>query len=320
MSHLLIVGLAWCLLAGAAFAAETFPNRPLRLVVPTGAGGVTDILARILAERMRGGLGHQVIVDNRTGAGGIVGTDIVAKATPDGYTLLMVFPSHAVNPSLNAKLPYDTINDFAPITLVSRVVQVLLVGNNLPVQSVKELIAYAKARPKQVNFGTVGRGSFGHLSAELFAAQAGLEMVHVSYKGSPQIMQALLSGEVQVYFNVPISSLAQIRAGKVRALGVSTPERLAILPEVPTIAEAALPGYEAIAWNGILAPAKTPKPVIDRIHREVIAALRATDIQEKLISQAIEPVGNTPEEFARIIRTDVAKWAEVLKRAGVTPN
>jgi tripartite-type tricarboxylate transporter receptor subunit TctC len=320
VSRLLTVGLSWCLLTGAALAAETFPNRPLRLVVPTGAGGVTDILARILAERMRGGFGHQVIVDNRTGAGGIVGTDIVAKATPDGYTLLMVFPSHAVNPSLNAKLPYDTINDFAPITLVSRVVQVLLVNNSLPVQNVKELIAYAKARPRQVNYGTVGRGAFGHLSAELFAAQAGLEMVHVSYKGSPQIMQALIGGEVQVYFNVPISSLAQIRAGKVRALGVSTPERLAILPEVPTIAEAALPGYEAIAWNGILAPAKTPKPVIDRIHREVVAALRAPDILEKLTSQAIDPVGNTPEEFAKIIRADVAKWAEVLKRAGVNPN
>ncbi|RPI41195.1 MAG: tripartite tricarboxylate transporter substrate binding protein [Betaproteobacteria bacterium] len=301
-------------------AADAYPTRPIRLIVPSGAGGVTDILARILAERMRGSLGQQVVVDNRPGAGGIVGSDIVAKAAPDGYTLLMVFPSHAVNPSLNAKMPYDTVADFAPITLVSRVSQVLLVHPNMPVKSVRELIAHAKARPKELNFGSVGKGSLGHLSGELFASRAGLELVHVAYKGAPQIMAALLSGEVQVYFNVPISALSQIRAGKVRALGVSTRERLGALPEVPTIAESGLPGYESIGWNGILAPARTPRPAIDRMHREVVAALRAPDIQAQLAAQAIDSVGNSPEEFAKIIGADVAKWADVLKRAGIRPD
>ena len=301
-------------------AAESYPSRPIRLVVPTGAGGVTDILARILAERMRDGLRQQVVVDNRPGAGGIIGSDIVAKALPDGYTLLMVFPSHPVNPSLNAKMPYDTVNDFAPISLVSRVSQVLLVHPSLPVTTVKELIAYAKARPKQLNYGTVGRGSFGHVSTELFASQAGIDLVHITYKGVPQIIGAMLSGEIQVYFNVPISSIGQIKAGKMRALGVTRSERLPMLPDVPTIAEAALPGFEAIGWNGILAPAATPRAIVDRVHREIAAALRTPEVLAQLNAQGIEAVGNTPEEFARIIRTDVAKWSQVLRRAGVQPS
>jgi tripartite-type tricarboxylate transporter receptor subunit TctC len=301
-------------------AAEMYPTRPVRLVVPVGAGGVTDILARILAERVREGLRQQIVVDNRPGAGGIIGSDIVAKAAADGYTLLMVFPSHAVNPSLNAKMPYDTVKDFAPVTMVSRVSQVLLVHPSMPVTNVKELIAYAKARPKQLNFGTVGRGSFGHVTSELFALQAGLDLVHVTYKAVPQIIGALLSGEIQVYFNVPISSIGQIRAGKMRALGVTKSERLALLPEVPTIAEAALPGFEAIGWNGILAPAATPRAIVDRLNREIVAALRTPEVLAQLTAQAIDPVGNTPEEFAKIIRADVAKWANVLMRAGIQPN
>lgn len=314
---------AFALMGACVFgaqAAEPYPVRPVRLIVPTGAGGVTDILARILAERMRAGLGQQIVVDNRTGASGIIGTNIVAKATPDGYTLLMVFPSHAVNPSLNKKLPYDSVNDFEPITLVSRVSQVLLVHPNLPAKNVKELIALAKAKPKQLNFGTVGKGAFGHLSAELFAARAGIELVHVAYKGSPQIMTALLSNEVQIYFNVPISALSLIRAGKVRALGVSTLERLAILPDVPTIAESALPGFEAIAWNGILAPKKTPRAIVDRLQQEIVAALKSPEVKTQLEAQAIDAVGNTPEEFGKIMRADIAKWAEVLKRAGIQPE
>ena len=303
-----------------AQAADAYPSRPIRMVVPTGAGGVTDILARILAERMREGLRQQVVVDNRPGAGGVIGSDIVAKAQPDGYTLLMVFPSHPVNPSLNSKMPYDTVNDFAPITMVSRVSQVLLVNPSLPVTTVKELIAYARARPKQLNFGTVGRGSFGHVSTELFAMQAGIELVHVTYKGVPQIIGALLSGEIQVYFNVPISAIGQIRAGKMRALGVTRSERLPMLPEVPTIAEAALPGFEAIGWNGILAPAATPRPIIDRLHREIVASLRHPEVLAQLTAQGIEPVGNMPEEFGKIIRADIAKWAQVLRRAGVQSN
>ena len=318
MRHLFALLASFC--CSLAQAADAYPSRPIRMVVPTGAGGVTDILARILAERMRDGLRQQVVVDNRPGAGGIIGSDIVAKAQPDGYTLLMVFPSHPVNPSLNSKMPYDTVKDFAPITMVSRVSQVLLVHPSLPVTSVKELIAYAKARPKQLNFGTVGRGSFGHVSTELFAMQAGIELVHVTYKGVPQIIGALLSGEIQIYFNVPISAIGQIRAGKMRALGVTRSERLAMLPEVPTIAEAALPGFEAIGWNGILAPAATPQTIVDRLHREIVTSLRHPEVLTQLTAQGIEPVGNTPEEFGKIIRADVAKWAQVLRRAGVQSN
>lgn len=290
------------------------------MVVPVGAGGVTDIVARTLAERMRSGLRQQVVVDNRPGAGGIIGSEIVAKATPDGYTLLMVFPSHPVNPSLNAKMPYDTMRDFAPISMVSRVSQVLLVHPNMPVTSVKELIAYAKARPKQLNFGSVGRGSFGHISTELFAFRAGLELVHVTYKAVPQIIAAFLAQEIQIYFNVPVSAIGLIRAGKMRALGVTKSERLALLPEVPTIAEAGLTGFEAVAWNGILAPAATPRAIIDRLNQEIVSALRSTEMRTHLNAQAIDPVGNTPEEFAKIIRSDVEKWSNVLKRAGIHPG
>ena len=316
-----MLALLVALCAPTAHAAEpSYPARPIRLVVPTGAGGVTDILARILAERMREGLRQQVVVDNRPGAGGIIGSDIVAKALPDGYTLLMVFPSHPVNPSLNAKMPYDTVNDFAPVTMTSRVSQVLLVHPSLPVTTVKELIAYAKARPRQLNYGTVGRGSFGHVSTELFASQAGIDLVHITYKGVPQIIGALLSGEIQVYFNVPISAIGQIRAGKMRALGVTKAERLSMLPEVPTIAEAGLPGFEAIGWNGILAPAATPRAIIDQLHREIVAALRNPEVLAQLTAQGIEPVGSTPDEFAKTIRADVAKWAQVLRRAGVHPS
>jgi tripartite-type tricarboxylate transporter receptor subunit TctC len=190
----------------------------------------------------------------------------------------------------------------------------------MPVKTTKDLIALAKAKPRQLNFGSVGKGSLGHLSGELFAAKAGIEMVHVPYKGAPQIMAALLSNEVQIYFNVPISALSQIRSGKVRALGVSTPERLAVLPDVPTISESGLPGYEAIGWNGILAPAKTPRPIVERLHKEVVAALKAPDIRAQLEAQAVDAVGNTPDEFAKIIREDVAKWAGVLKQAGIHPD
>lgn len=290
------------------------------MVVPVGAGGVTDIVARLLAERLRDGLRQQVVVDNRPGASGIIGSDIVAKATADGYTLLMVFPSHPVNPSLNAKMPYDTVRDFAPISLVSRVSQVLLVHPSTPVTSVNELIAYAKARPKQLNFGSVGRGSFGHISSALFAHQAGIELEHITYKAATQVIAALLSQEIQVYFNVPISAIGHIRAGKMRPLGVTKAERLALLPNVPTIAEAGLPGYEAVAWNGILAPAATPRAIIERLNQEINSALRSSDLRSHLSAQAIEPGGNSPEEFAEIIRRDIEKWSNVLKRSGLTPS
>jgi len=298
--------------AGNALAAAPFPSRPIRLVVPAGAGGNTDTFGRIVAEKLRAPLGQQVIVDNRPGADGIVGSDIVAKANPDGYTLLMAFPSHPVNPFLHEKMPYDTVNDFAPITMVTSVTQVLLVNLKVPAKSVKELIALAADKPGALNAGAVARGSLGDLSTGLFEAQGKVRLVHVNYKGAPQVMTALIAGEIQVYFSAPVVAIPQIKAGRVRALGVSTKTRLATLPDVPTIAESGLPGFDVTGWNGILAPAKTPRPVIDRLNAAIVKVVRSPEMEAETAAQGIAGIGNTPEEFARVIRADMAKWKALL--------
>ena len=282
-------------------------------MVPTGAGGNTDTFGRIVAEKLRAPLGQQVIVDNRPGADGIVGSDIVAKANPDGYTLLMVFPSHPVNPFLHAKMPYDTEKDFAPITMVTSVTQVLLVNPRVPAKSVRELIALAAEKPGTLNAGAVARGSLGDLSTELFERQSGSRLVHVNYKGAPQVMTALIAGEIQVYFSAPVVAIPQIKAGRVRALGVSTKTRLASLPDVPTIADSGLPGFDVVGWNGILAPAKTPRPVIDRLNAAIVKVVRSPEMEAETAAQGITAIGNTPEEFARVIRDDMAKWKALLQ-------
>ncbi|MCE9639545.1 MAG: tripartite tricarboxylate transporter substrate binding protein [Betaproteobacteria bacterium] len=313
--HALVCSFAAAAIAATtlpARAAESYPNRPLRLVVPTGAGGNTDTFARVIAEKLKAPLGQQVIVDNRTGASGIIGSDIVAKAAPDGYTLLMVFPSHPVNPSLYSDLPYDTLKDFAPITMITSVTQVLLVNPKVPVNSVKELIAQVKEKPGQFNHGVVGRGSLGDLCAEVFSTMSGARLTQIAYKGAPQVMTALIGGELQVYFSPPVVAMPQMKAGRVRAIGVSTKNRLAVIPEVPTIAESGLPGFEVVGWNGILAPAKTPRALIDRLHADLVKIIRSPEVSADIVAQGIEPIGNTPEEFGKIIRDDVAKWAKVL--------
>lgn len=313
----LIVAFWLCVSTAATFAADSYPNRPLRLIVPSGAGGITDLLARIVAENLRAELGQAVIVDNRPGASGMIGSEVVAKAMPDGYTLLMVYPTHPVNPSLYKKLRYDTIKDFEPITMVGTVNQVLLVNPSFPAKSVRELIAIAKEQPGKLNYGSVSAGSMGFLSAELFASLADLKFTHVVYKSNPSIMAALLSGEIQVYFTPPITAIPQVRAGRLRALGVGSKERLPVLPDVPTIAESGIPGYESIGWNGLLAPAKTPRAVINRLHDAIVKVLKSPDVIEKLTSQSVDPIGNSPEEFAAIIRADIEKWGKVLKNAGI---
>lgn len=305
------------MLAAFAHAAETYPSRPIRLIVPSGAGGVTDILARAIASKLGESCGQQVVVDNRSGASGIVGSQIVASAAPDGYTLLMAFPSHAVNPSLMPNMPYDTLKAFASITIVSTVSLVLIVNPNTPARTVQELIALAKSKPGQLNYGSVGRGSLGHLGAELFRSMAGINITHVSYKGSPQVLTALISGELNMYLIASAGTVVpHEKAGRVRALGVSTRYRLPILPHVPPIADA-LPGYEARGWNGILAPAGTPKNVIDRLNREIVKIVRSPEFGEHLITEGATAVGNTPAEFATVIRADIQKWAAVIKEAGI---
>ena len=303
--------------APLAHSADNYPARPVRIVVPTGPGGITDIIARLIGQRLGERLGHQVVVDNRPGANGVLGSQVVAAATPDGHTLLMVYPAHPVNPSLIAKLPYDTVKAFAPITMVSAVGLLLVVNAALPAKSVRELIALAKQRPGQINYGAVGSGSLGHLGAELFRFQTGAEMTHVAYKSSPQIMTALLGGEISVYFVATMSTaLPLVQAGKLRALGVSTKERLPLLPDVPPIADT-VPGYEARGWNGILAPAGTPRPIIDRLNREIVRIIQTPEFSERVAGDGAVPVGNTPEQFGAIIRADIEKWAKVIKVAKI---
>ena len=316
----LIVAAALLATHTGAGAADSYPSRPVRIIIPSGAGGITDILGRVIAPRLTEGLGQQVVVDNRPGASGIVGSQIVAKSTPDGYTLLMVFPSHVVNQSLYPDVPYDTVNAFAPITLVSAVSPVLIVNSQFPARSVPELIAIAKDKPGQLNHGSTGSGSMGHLGAVLFRSMAGIKVALVTYKGAPQSLTALLSGEIQFYLvGSAGTAAAQVKAGRVRALGVGAKQRIAALPDVPPIADT-LPGYEARGWNGILAPAGTPKPIIDRLNREIVKIVRSSEFSQVLTGEGATPVGNTPSEFDAVIRSDVKKWAKVIKDAGIRPE
>ena len=313
----LALGVSIAVLPFAAQAADTYPARPVRIVVPTGAGGVTDVVARVIAQKLGERLGQQVIVDNRPGAGGVLGTNIVATAAPDGHTLALVFPSHAVNPTLVAKLPYDSVKSFAPITLVSVVAPVIMVNAAFPARSVKELLAIAKEKPGTINIGSVGSGSLGHLSSELFRAMAGLQVTQVFYKGAPQVMTALIGGEIQVYFVASMATaLPQLKAGRVRAIGVATRERLPFMPDVPPIADT-VPGYEVQGWNGMLAPAGTPRAIIDQLHREIVRIVKTPQFAEQFAAEGIVPVGNTPEEFTRVMIADIAKWAKVIKAAGI---
>ena len=301
----------------AAVAATPYPGRPVRMIVPSGAGGITDIIGRNIAERLTASLGQQVIIDNRPGASGIVGSLIVARAPADGHTLLMAFPSHPVNPSLYPDIPFDTERAFAPVSLVSSVAPVLIVSSQFPARSVQELIAIAKAKPGQLNHGSVGRGSMGSLAAELLRTTAGIRFQQVAYKGAPQALTAVMGGEIDFYLIGSAGTVVpHVQAGRLRALGVGARERIAVLPDVPPIADA-VPGYEARGWNGILAPAGTPPTIVDRLHREIIKVVRGPEFAKMLLGEGATAVGNTPAEFAAVIRNDVAKWRRIVSEAGI---
>jgi tripartite-type tricarboxylate transporter receptor subunit TctC len=290
------------------------------MIIPSGAGGITDILGRVLASRLTDSLGQQVVVDNRPGASGVIGSSIVARAAPDGHTLLMVFPSHPVNPALYPDMPFDTVKAFAPITMVSAVSPVLIVSSQFPARTVQELIDIAKAKPGQLNHGSVGVSSMGHLGAELFRHMAGIRITFVTYKGAPQSLAALLSGEIHFYLIGSAGTVVpHVKAGRIRALGVGARQRIAALPDVPSISET-LPGYEARGWNGILAPAGTPKAVIERLHREIVGIVHSPEFGKVLASEGATAVGNTPAEFDAVIRADIAKWAKLVKQAGIKPQ
>ena len=304
-------------MAAGVADAQPYPTRPVRMIIPSGAGGITDILGRVVAAKLTDSLGQQVIIDNRPGASGMVGSQIVAKSTPDGYTLLMVFPSHPVNQSLfPADIPYDTVSAFAPITMVSAVAPVLVVNASSPAKSVAELIALGKATPRQLNHGGVGSGSMGSLAAELLRSLAGFRFQNVIYKGAPQALTALFSGEIDFYFiGSAGTAVPHIKAGKLRARGVGTKQRLPVLPDVPSISEA-VPGYEARGWNGILAPARTPKPIVDKLNAQLVAIVKGPELQERLLGMGIDPIGSTPEELAAHMKRELTKWARVVQTSG----
>jgi tripartite-type tricarboxylate transporter receptor subunit TctC len=308
---------AMTLLLAAGAWAQAYPTKPIRLVVPFPAGGTTDILARQVAQRLSVSLGQSVIVDNRPGAAGNIGSDLVAKSAPDGYTLLMgTVGTHAINPSLYTRMPYDHVKDFVPIVLVAGVPNVLEVTPSLPVNSVADLIKLAKEKPGQLNFASSGSGTSIHLSGELFKTMAGVDMMHVPYKGSAPAVTDLMGGQVQLMFDNLPSSLAQIKAGKLRAIAVTSAQRAPALPNVPTIAESGLPGFEASSWFGMLAPAGTPSPIVARLNADVNQWLQTAEAKEKLLAQGAVAAGGTPEQFAAHIRAETEKWAKVVKVSG----
>jgi tripartite-type tricarboxylate transporter receptor subunit TctC len=304
--------------AGAGIAQD-FPAKSIRLIVPFAPGGGTDLTARTIAQNLSDKLGKPVVVDNRGGAGGVIGADMVAKATPDGYTLLLGSPGPmTINPNLQAKLPYDTLRDFAPVSLATISPFILVVHPSVPVSSVKELIALAKDKPNALNYGSAGNGSVSHLSAEQFKALAGIQLTHIPYKGSSQALIDILSGRLHLQFeNLPVV-LPHMRSGKLKALAVGTRNRSTLVPEYPTIIEAGVPGYEASTAFGVLAPAKTPGAIVERLSREMAKALKgAPDVKEALAARGFEPVGSTPEEYGAHLRDELKRYAQVVKTAGI---
>jgi tripartite-type tricarboxylate transporter receptor subunit TctC len=314
---LVVAAAASILLAAHASAQAPYPNRPVRVVVPSSAGGGTDIIARVVAPKLTEKLGQQVVIENRPGAGTMIGGEVVAKAPPDGYTLLMCVSTLATNPVIYKKVPYNALTDFAPITLVLSAPNILVVHPSLPVKTVKELIWFAQARPGELNFASAGAGTGPHLSMELFMSLGGIRMVHIPYKGSAPAMIDLLAGQVTTMVATMLTALPHVRTGRLRALGITGSQRNAAAREVPTIAEAGVPGYEAVQWYGLLAPAQTSRDIVARLNREMAAILRSPDVKERFASDGGDAAPTTPEEFGRYIKSETEKWARVAKAAGI---
>ncbi len=302
------------LLAGSCHVlAQTWPDKPLRIIVPFSAGGAVDVVARIIAERMATSMGHSVIIDNRLGAGGVIGTEAVARATPDGYTLLQGTGStHGANSIVYKKLPYDPIKDFAPISMSVRSPFILVVHPSVQAKTIAELVAYARTNPGKLNYASFGTGSSTHLATELFKALTNTNLVHIPYKGSATAVAGTVAGEAQLMFDVLGTSGGHIKAGRLRVLGVGSAKRYALLPDTPTLAEAGVPGFEASVFFGFFAPAGTPRPIIERLNREVRAAVAAPDVREKLIAMGNEVLGSSPEELAETVANEVTKWRKLV--------
>ena len=297
--------------------AQAYPSRPIHLVVPFPAGGPTDIVARPLAQKLSEQLGQPVIIDNRGGAGGSIGAAVVAQAAPDGYTLLMAtVGTQAINTSLYARLPYDALNDFAPVSLVARAPVALVAHPSVPANSVAGLIALSKSLPAGLTFGSAGSGTPGHLSGEIFRSRTGAVIIHVPYKGSAPAIQDLVGGQIQLMFDPVQSVLPLIRSGRAKALAISSAKRSSVLPEVPTMVESGVPGEATTAWWGVVAPAKTPREIVVRLHREIEKALAASDVRDKLLAIGIEPGAMLPDEFSAFIRAETERWGQAVRASG----
>jgi tripartite-type tricarboxylate transporter receptor subunit TctC len=324
MSHLRLsayIGASMvCLVLASAAHAQTYPAKPIRYVVPQAPGGSSDTLARVVAPRLSEALGQPVAVDNRPGATGMIGSEIVARAAPDGYTIIQVSTSLATNPAMGVKLPYDTLRDFAPVTLLSQQPNLWVVHSSLPAKSMKELIALAKSKPGQLDFASSGSGGSQHLAGELLNVMAGIKLVHIAYKGSPPALIDVLAGRVPVMSSTMAPAMPHVKTGRLRALAVTSEKRSAAAPEIPTVAESGLPGYEATAWQGVLAPAGTPRDIVARLSSELVKVINLEAPRRQLAEQGYEPLGSTPQKFAEYIPAEIAKWSKVIKAAGIKPE
>ena len=301
-----------------ALAQDAWPSKPIRIVVPFAAGGTSDALARLLGQKLQDVLKQTVIVDNRAGAGGVIGADVVAKAAPDGYTLLLgTIASHAINPALQPKMPYDSTKDFAPVYFVGNIANVLLVGAQQPYKNAKELIAAAKAKPGTIAFGTPGAGSSQHLSGEKFRLDAGVDLIHVPYKGSGPSVQDLIAGQIPMSFDTALTALPHITSGKIRALAVTTAKRAKVLPDVPTLAESGLKGFDVASWQAIFAPAGTPAPIVKRLNDELTKIVAQTEVAARFYTMGVESLPMTPAQFGEFQRAEVVKWAKIVKDGNV---
>ena len=302
-----------------AALAQSYPSKPIRLVVATAAGGGSDFVGRLMGAKLSEALGQQVIVENRAGAGSTLGYEFVIRSAPDGYTLAVITPSYAINPSLYP-LKFDAASDYTPIVPIARGPYVVVVHPSLPVKSIRELIALAKARPGQITYGSSGQGAIVHLTTELFLYMAGVQMTHVPYKGGGLALTDVIAGQIQVVFATSQTGLAQAKAGRVRALAVTTPQRIAAEPDLPTIAEAGVPGYEVTNWHGLIGPKSIPRAVVDRLNGEMNKILKAKEMEERLQGDGVSPSGGTPEQLAEQIRKEIEQWRQVVTRAGVKIN
>ncbi|HYL23472.1 MAG TPA: tripartite tricarboxylate transporter substrate binding protein [Burkholderiales bacterium] len=309
-----VVALAAFVAAGAAYPQD-YPSRPIRLMTPAAPGGTTDLLARLVGAKLGEIFGQQVIVDNRASASGVIAGEITAKAPPDGYTLLLAYHQHTINAALNPNLPYHPVNDFTPITQLTRAGLLLVVNPSSPPRTLQEFVDWTRKRSGELNYGSAGLGSGGHLAGELYKQMAGIKAEHIPYKGSGPALMDLVGGRYDYNFAGLQAAQTQVRGGKLRALAVTTPQRIPALPDLPTVAEA-LPGYEVVGWYGVIGPAAMPTPLVERLHDELVRVLAQRDVRERILNDGSEPVGNTPREFRDFMAADLAKWAKVVKESG----